>query len=241
MLTVRYAWLGVEPGDRLLDLGSGFGRHAFEAARRGAVVTAVDLADAELKEVANTFAAMVGAGELTADCYAGVAQGDATRLPLPDGGVDRVIASEVFEHIPHDAGAMAELARVVRPGGTIAVTVPTYLPERICWALSDEYNAPFVPGGHVRIYTEAGLRRVMRDAGLRPGAAHHAHALHSPYWWLRCAVGPTNDDHAAVRAYRRLLEWDIIRRPFVTRMADTMLNPVLGKSLVVYATRPEES
>jgi SAM-dependent methyltransferase len=241
VLTVRYGWLGVEPGDRLLDLGSGFGRHAYEAARHGAVVTAVDLADAELKEVANTFAAMVGAGELTADRYAGVAQGDATRLPLTDGAVDRVIASEVFEHIPDDAGAMAELARVVRPGGTIAVTVPTYLPERICWALSDEYHAPFVPGGHVRIYTEAGLRRVMRAAGLRPGAAHHAHALHSPYWWLRCAVGPANDDHAAVRAYRRLLEWDIIRRPLVTQVADRLLNPVLGKSLVVYATRPEET
>ena len=241
MLTVRYGWLGVEPGDRLLDLGSGFGRHAYEAARQGAIVTAVDLADAELKEVANTFAAMVGAGELTADRYAGVAQGDATRLPLPDSAVDRVIASEVFEHIPDDAGAMAELARVVRPGGTIAVTVPTYLPERICWALSEEYHAPFVTGGHVRIYTEAGLRRVMRAAGLHPGAAHHAHALHSPYWWLRCAVGPTNDDNAAVRAYRRLLEWDIIRRPLVTRVADTLLNPVLGKSLVVYATRPEES
>jgi SAM-dependent methyltransferase len=241
MLTVRYGWLGVRPGDRVLDLGSGFGRHAYEAARRGAVVTAVDLADAELKEVANTFAAMVGAGEVTADRYGGVAQADATRLPFPDAAVDRVIASEVFEHIPDDAAAMTELARVVRPGGTIAVTVPAYLPERICWVLADDYHAPAVPGGHVRIYTEAGLRALMRTAGLRPGAAHHAHALHSPYWWLRCAVGPTKDQHAAVRAYRRLLEWDIVRRPVVTQVVDRLLNPVLGKSLVVYATRPGEA
>ena len=42
MLTVDYDRLGVGPGDRVLDLGCGFGRHAFEAARRGASVVALD-------------------------------------------------------------------------------------------------------------------------------------------------------------------------------------------------------
>src|SRR3546814_13938386 len=51
----------------------------------------------------------------------------------------------------------------------------------------------------------------MRAAGLEPGAAHHAHALHSPYWWLKCAVGPTNDDHPLVRAYRQVLVWEIMQ------------------------------
>ena len=65
------------------------------------------------------------------------------------------------------------------------------------------------------------------------------HALHSPYWWLRCAVGPTNDTNKAVVAYRKLLEWDITEAPVATRTADRVLNPVLGKSLVVYARKPE--
>jgi hypothetical protein len=68
--------------------------------------------------------------------------------------------------------------------------------------------------------------------------SHHAHALHSPYWWLKCAVGPRNDDHPLVRRYRKLLEWDIIRAPMVTRVPERLLNPVLGKSYVVYATKP---
>jgi SAM-dependent methyltransferase len=239
MLTVRYEFLGLRPGDRVLDLGCGFGRHAFEAARRGGRVMAADLAGAELKEVRATFEAMGDAAEAdAAAAYAGGAQTDATHLAFATGAFDRVIASEVMEHVPDDAAAAAELARVLRPGGTLAVTVPTYLPEKICWWLSDEYHAPFVEGGHVRIYQEAGLRALLRRAGLEPGRSHHAHALHSAYWWLRCAVGPRNDDHRLVRAYRRFLEWDIVQAPRSTRLADRVLNPVLGKSLVVYASKP---
>ena len=121
---------------------------------------------------------------------------------------------------------------------TIAVTVPAWLPEKICWQLSAEYHAPLSDGGHVRIYTEDQLRRRMTDAGLVPSGSHRAHALHSPYWWLRCAVGPTNDTHPLVRAYHQLLVWDIEQAPAVTRVTERVLNPVLGKSVVVYASRP---
>jgi SAM-dependent methyltransferase len=202
-------------------------------------VVAADLAGAELKEVRATFEAMGDAGEASAAAaYAGGVQTDATRLAFATAAFDRVIASEVMEHVPDDAAAAAELARVLRPGGVLAVTVPTYLPEKLCWWLSEEYHAPAVEGGHVRIYREAGLRALLRDAGLVPRRSHHAHALHSPYWWLRCAVGPRNDDHRLVRAYRRFLEWDIVQGPRSTRLADRALNPVLGKSLVVYASKP---
>jgi SAM-dependent methyltransferase len=237
MLTVRYDTLGVQPGDRLLDLGCGFGRHAFAAARRGATVVALDYAESELKEVRNTFAAMAEAGEVAPSSLGGTVQGDATGLPFIDGSFDRVIASEVLEHIDDDEAALRELVRVLRPGGTMAVTVPAWLPERVCWALSDEYHAPFVEGGHVRIYREAELRGKLREAGLRPGFAHRAHALHSPYWWLRCAVGPTNDTNPLVQRYRKVLEWDIVSAPPATRVADRVLNPLLGKSLVVYSRK----
>ena len=238
MLTCRYDWLGLQPGDRVLDLGCGAGRHAFEAAKRGAQVVACDLDLAELKDVRALFGAMRESDEIPAGGGGVAVNGNALSLPFPDATFDRIIASEVMEHIPDDAGAAAELSRVLRPGGTIAVTVPSEWPERICWALTDEYHAPHVPGGHVRIYTESKLRRRLRDAGLKPGAAHHAHALHSPYWWLKCAVGTTNDEHPLVQAYLKLLIWDIAKAPFVTRFADRVLNPVLGKSLVVYAEKP---
>jgi SAM-dependent methyltransferase len=240
LLTVRYEWLGAGEGDLLLDLGCGAGRHAFESLRRGCRVVACDYSLAELKDVGAMFVALED--EIDAP-WGRCTNGDATRLPFRDDTFDRIIAAEVLEHIPDDEAAMAELARVLKPGGVIAVTVPAWLPERICWAITDEFHAPFVEGGHVRIYSEPALRSKLRAAGLQPGDAHHAHALHSPYWWLKCAVGPTNEDHPLVRAYRELLVWDIVQRQpigTITRWADRLLNPVLGKSLIVYARKPTE-
>jgi SAM-dependent methyltransferase len=244
VLTVDYDRLGLRPGDRLLDLGCGAGRHAFEALRRGARVVAFDYDEAELKDVAGMTAAMTAGEDLPPESASACVRGDATRLPYPDGSFDRVIAAEVLEHIPADTAAIGELARVLRPGGTMAVTVPAWLSERICWALSDDYHAPAVPGGHVRIYTESGLRAKLRTAGLRPGGAHHAHGIHSPYWWLRCAVGPTNDENPLVQAYHKALVWDIAgTQPWsrFTRLADRVLSPVIGKSIVVYARKPEHA
>lgn len=237
MLTVDYDTLGLRAGERVLDLGCGFGRHGFEALRRGADVVSFDYAFDELASVRDTFRVMEEAGEAPAGTSTSEVRGDAVRLPFPDGSFDRVIASEVLEHVPDDQGALDELARVLRPGGVMAATIPAWLPEKLCWALSEEYHAPFVEGGHVRIYTEEQLREKMRAAGLQPGASHNVHALHSPYWWLKCAVGPTNDDHPLVQAYHRLLVCEIADNPPILRLAERLLRPVLGKSLVVYATR----
>jgi len=55
---------------------------------------------------------------------------------------------------------------------------------------------------------------------------------------LRCLVGPSNDTHPAVDAYHKVLVWDIVKAPFVTRAADRLLSPLIGKSLVVYLTKP---
>jgi SAM-dependent methyltransferase len=234
VLTVDYGRLGLRPGERLLDLGCGFGRHAFAAARAGASVVAVDAAAGEVGAVRGMLQAMSDAGELRS--AAAVAQGDALALPFADDVFDRVIASEVLEHIPDDAGAMTELARVLRPGGTMAVTVPRCMPEVLNWLLSDDYHQ--VPGGHIRIYRRSTLRRRLGAVGLEPRGSHHAHGLHSPYWWLRCWVGTDNDTHPAVAAYHRLLVWDIEKAPALTRLAERALNPVMGKSLVVYLEKP---
>jgi len=235
MLTVDFDRLGLGRGDRVLDLGSGGGRHAFEVMRRGAKVVALDSSAADLKDVAAVAGAMFASGEATVAEWAGVVNADALDLPFPDASFDRVIISEVLEHIWDDDRALCEIARVVRPGGRLAATVPTYWPERVAWAINHRYHD--TPGGHVRIYRQRELQAKIERAGFFLRGSHHAHAFHSPYWWLKCAYGLDNTDAAPVKRYHEFLCGLIERNPRWAVLAERALNPVLGKSVVLYGER----
>jgi SAM-dependent methyltransferase len=237
MLTVDFDRLRVGPGTRFADVGAGAGRHSFEALRRGADVTAVDLDDVAMKDVGLMFEAMAEAGEVPEGGTGRADVENILELPYPDGAFDTVLASEILEHVPQDDAAIAELVRILAPGGTLAVTVPRWLPERICWALSDEYHAN--EGGHIRIYKADQLQRKLIDAGLRPTHRHHAHALHAPFWWLKCAVGVRQENHPLVSTYHRLLVWDMMSAPAVTRVTERALNPLIGKSVALYFVKPD--
>jgi SAM-dependent methyltransferase len=227
MLTLDLDRLGVKPGELVLDLGCGAGRHSFEAQERGAHVIAVDLDDVVLKDVHQMMKAIGSPGACVV--------GDALSLPFADGSFDRIIASEVLEHIPEDSAAMAEITRVLKPGGTVSVTVPRAWPEGVCWLLSKEYHSN--EGGHVRIYRRGQLVGRLSDAGLIAYDGHHAHALHAPYWWLKCLVGVRNEEARLPSAYHRFLVWDLeTGNPWVRRLEST-LDPVMGKSLVLYLER----
>lgn len=232
MLTVDFDRLPIGPGSTVIDVGCGAGRHAFEAYRRGADVVAFDRDAAELRSVDTLLRAMAETGEAPAGASAKVVLGDALKLPYADETFDCVIASEILEHIPHDDAAIAELIRVLKVGGTLAVSVPRWLPERLCWLLSDEYHSN--EGGHVRIYRASELRAKILDGGTDLTHAHHAHALHSPFWWLKCAVGVSKTDNPAVSAYHKLLVWDLMQRPKITQLAESLLNPLVGKSVAMY-------
>jgi len=237
VLTVDFDRFPVGPGDRVLDMGCGGGRHAFALYRRGADVVALDRSESDLREVEVMFRAMDAGGEAPPAATATAVRADAYALPFGDASFDRVVAAEVLEHLPGDTDAMAELFRVLKPGGLIAVTVPRWGPEKVCWALSDSYHAN--EGGHVRIYQGSELTGRLAHTGLVPLGHHHVHGLHAPYWWLKCAVGVRNDSHPLVRAYHRLLVWDMMKAPLITRVAERALNPLIGKSLVVYLRKPE--
>jgi SAM-dependent methyltransferase len=240
VLTVDFDRLGLRPGERVLDMGCGAGRHAFEMYRRGADVIAFDQDADELAGVRELFAAMKDAGEVPDGAEADVKEGDALSLPFADGEFDRIVAAEVLEHIPGDIQAIHELVRVLRPGGTLAVSVPRWFPEVVNWKLSSDYHE--VPGGHIRIYTDKELVDKLTKAGLQLEGKGYAHGLHSPYWWIKCAVGVNNDDNPIVKAYHQVLVWDIMRTPrysTLTRAAEKVLNPVIGKSLVLYFRKPD--
>lgn len=235
MLTVDFDRLGLEPGDRVLDMGCGAGRHAFEMYKRGADVMAFDQDPDELAIVREWFSAMKD--EVPEGAEADAKEGDALALPFGNGEFDRIVAAEVLEHIPADIQAIDELVRVLRPGGTLAVSVPRWFPEVINWKLSADYHN--APGGHIRIYTREELAGKVTSAGLELTGYDYVHGLHSPYWWLKCAVGVNNDEHPLAKAYHRLLVWEIVKQPTALKLAGKMLDPVIGKSMVLYFVKPD--
>ena len=134
--------------------------------------------------------------------------------------------------------AVAEVFRVLKPGSNMVVrSSPVFFPERICWALSREYHD--ANNGHIRIYKKKELIKLLENSGLKNWSSHYAHSLHVPYWWLKCLLGPTRKDAVAVNLYHDLLTWDIMKRPWITRFLDYLLNPLLGKSLVLYLRKDE--
>jgi len=236
VLTVDFDRLRVGARTRFIDVGAGAGRHSYEALRRGADVTAFDLDEVELKGVDEMFEAMRVEGQVPRTGRGAVQAGTILDMPYADASFDVVLASEILEHVPEDEQAISELVRILAPGGTLAVTVPRFWPEKVCWMLSDEYHAN--EGGHIRIYKASELDAKLRAEGLVHTHTHHAHGLHAPYWWIKCAVGVERDQHPAVRAYHQLLVWDMMKAPRTTRVAEKLLDPVLGKSVALYYTKP---
>jgi SAM-dependent methyltransferase len=233
MLTVRPGRLGLTAGARVLDLGCGEGRHV-HALHLAPGVDVVGL-DADAPSLAKAAAGLAslpvpegGGGVL-------LLRGDAYRLPFADDAFDVVVCCEVLEHLPDVDGALAEMSRVLKAGGRLAVSVPRAWPERLCWALAPGPGGyADQPGGHVRIFAADALARMIARQGFEARGRHHAHALHAPYWWLKTALWARRDDHPLVRLYHRLLVWDLMKRPWPTRVAERLLDPVMGKSMVLY-------
>ena len=236
MITADLKRLGLKSGQHVLDIGCGNGRHTAEAYRlKGIVAVGADLNLDDLKQARERLEFHDRLGAHGGGCWC-LSAADVRHLPFADGHFQAVICSEVMEHIPDHERALAELVRVLKPGGHLVVSVPRYFPERICWALSDEYH--LANQGHVRIYRKDELVRMIQGTGMTLYRIHYAHSLHSPYWWLKCLVGPTREDSRAVNLYHRFLTWDILHHPPLTRQLDRFLNPLLGKSLVLYFRKP---
>lgn len=233
MLTLDLDYLPLRRGDRVLDLGCGLGRHAIALAIEKPIkVVAVDLSHQDICvarrrwQEACAVDSVVSMGDVTFCCA------HAHRLPFADDSFDVVVFSEVLEHLPDYGHALAEVRRVLRPAGLLGLSVPCEWPEKLCWALSFEYTAE--PGGHVRVFKRKLLLREMHALGFAHYRSHRAHALHSVLWWLKCLFWRRRESAWSVRIMHRLLVWQIMRKPRVLNTLERVLNPLCGKSEVMY-------
>lgn len=232
--TVDLALLGLSdrtPGARLLDAGCGAGRHELAAARLPITSVACDLSSGDLRD-GRFFVGEDGRGVRRPGSVHWV-RGTALQLPLPAASMDAAICSETLEHVADDLGALRELRRVVRPGGTLAVSVPARLVEFMLWQLS--WEVTHTPGGHIRIYSRDELLGKLGATGWEPYAERRRHGFESVYWLLGALGGGGNPPCGAARAWRRLTNSAQVRGSRAWGRCEHLLSQVAAKSLVVYA------
>lgn len=136
-------FLAADPGHVVLDVGAGSGTFSKRLHAHGFDVTSTDVTDEALDV-------------LRARVAGPVARADATSLPFARASFDAVVLAEVLEHLENDAGALSEAARVLRPQGVLAVTVPR---NPAWYSQSDRW------AGHVRRYTGEELVNRVETAG----------------------------------------------------------------------------
>jgi ubiquinone/menaquinone biosynthesis C-methylase UbiE len=231
MQTVDFQHFPLTSGERVLDLGCGEGRHVISVyLEQDVEAVGVDLSVQDLLTTRDKFEEFATEGKPGGSF--GLSSANALALPFADNTFDKVICSEVLEHIPDYQAALREIDRVLKPGGLFCASVPRHWPERICWAFSEAYHR--VPGGHLRIFNSDELRDQIEELGMRQYYRHWAHALHVPFWWLQCLFWKSRESNWLVRQYHRFLVWDLMDRPALTRTLESILNPLMGKSVVMY-------
>ena len=231
--TIDFETLKLSDGDRILDLGCGEGRHAISAYMVNDVESVgIDLSLGDLETTRERFQEFVEPENTNRSLVISVASAES--LPFADEAFDKIICSEVLEHIHSYQQVIVEINRVLKTGGIAAISVPRFVPEWICWQLSDGYHG--VEGGHVRIFRANELRNDMESTGFICFGKHHAHSLHVPYWWLKCLFWrePGEPNARIVDWYHQFLTWDLMQQPIITRFLDKLLNPIMGKSVVMY-------
>jgi ubiquinone/menaquinone biosynthesis C-methylase UbiE len=162
-----FEFLQPEPGDAVLDCGCGMGFYlrALTTIGKGAFYGI----DGDTKALAFAREALAGRGVLLVD-------GDILHLPYADASFDKVLMTEVLEHLPDDHQGLAEIHRVLKPGGTLALTVPHrhysfwYDPiNRVAEGLAGRpiRSGPFagIWANHFRLYLPEEVTARVREAG----------------------------------------------------------------------------
>lgn len=165
---------------RLAEIGCGTGSLLSMSAEFGDVVGIEACPD--LLEVARRSGFTVLRGSLPDD------------LPIEAGSLDGVLLFDVLEHISDDRAALRAVAGLLKPGGTLVLTVPAY---RWLWSAHDDAL------GHHRRYTARSLRRLAKGAGLRPSRTTYFNTI------LALAVMGVR----LLRRWRGIRGHDLVRPP----------------------------
>ena len=230
MLTFNLTKYELNESGIMLDVGCGEGRHIFGIMQEHPEMKCIglDMDNDSLHKAEEGYEYFKSISNVGAEFL----KGSAYSLPFLDNSLDLIVCSEVLEHLHQYNDAVKEIHRVLKPGGKFYASVPASWPEKICWALSKDYQNQ--PGGHLRIFNQSGLVSEIEESGFKFLSSDRFHSIHAPYWWLRCFFWNTQDSNFVINGYKKMLERHILKKPFFLDFIDKIFNPFLGKSFSMY-------
>lgn len=167
--TIASASNNLPPGSRLLDIGCGRGVFFHELLERGFEVHGIELGEFVDDSISNR-------------CTVHVTD-SLSSLRFPPESFDMVILWHVLEHLPNPQETMAEISRILSPGGRLAIAVPNYgsFQSRVtgrCWFHLD------LPR-HIFHFTQKGLRTLLADHGFIVTSTNHFSAIQNVFGWIQ--------------------------------------------------------
>ena len=213
------AKLGLDRSASVLDVGSSTGTNLRLLRDEGyQLINGLDFSDESIRWCAQK-------------ALPPVRKGDVCALPFGDNSFDLVLATDIIEHVDDDQQAIREIQRVLKPGGHVLITVPTFA---ALWGLQD------VKAHHKRRYRMARLLDVVRGGNMETVRSYYFNfILFVPIWLARRIIDLIRvdlDSEVQVNSssINRLLSWIFT--------VDLALAPVLrvpfGVSALVVAKRP---
>jgi SAM-dependent methyltransferase len=211
--------MGIPSGSRILDIGTSSGTNLRMLREMGfSDVTGLDSSTEAIR-----FCVENGLGT--------VQLGDINAMPFADRTFSLVLATDIIEHVDDDVGALAEVARILKPGHHALITVPAF---PILWGFQDDVSL------HKRRYRMAPLLERIRAAGLEPQARYHFNYLLFGSIWSARQI---------MKVWRhRFGSESEVNSPLMNRVLSTIFNldvmtaprvrPPFGVSILVVARKP---
>ena len=228
METFNFKSLNLKKIKTAIDVGCGNGRHLKSLGFKlsNAKIIGIDQSEKEINALLGEFQEHHCKSQNTYQFI----RGDVRNIEIPDNSQDLVICSEVLEHVPNFREVLKECYRILKPGAVMLISVPSYLPESLCWMYSKEYMQ--TPGGHIRIFKKDFLKECFKELSLKLFKHHREHSMHSIYWILKARNNMKENDF--LKSLHALLVKQMFGQAKFSLFLEKLLNPLFGKSECFY-------
>jgi SAM-dependent methyltransferase len=218
----------IAPSDTVIDVGCGEGENAGFYARFAARTIAVDI---DPKKIAAAEERLRSVG---ATNYRTIIS-DGNPLPIESATADKIVCTEVLEHVPDTAQFMRELVRIGKPEALYLISVPDALSEQVLKRVSPPIC--FQEPNHIRVIGRDEFERMVTDAGLRVDK----HAFYGFYWAIwhalvwKCNIDFDHGRHPALDHWTRA--WDAVLDLPEGQQCKNALDEAMPKSQIIIARK----